>query len=107
MKERILDSLKELAGTPEERNTSTQNQLLPLLIAETRLTEEEIQRKAGEALRLILHVYSDLLSIGTIDSFSHRIIRDLRTMIFGLPRDFKCWRSTDDEIIDHRCGSPD
>jgi ATP-dependent exoDNAse (exonuclease V) beta subunit len=86
MKDRVLGSLKELAGKPEERSTSTNNNLLPALISETKLTEEEIQRKAGEALRLILHDYSDF-TIGTIDSFSHRIIRTF-AHDFGLPVNF-------------------
>ncbi|TRZ74790.1 MAG: DNA helicase UvrD, partial [Bacteroidetes bacterium] len=86
MKERVLGSLKELAGKPEERSTSTNNNLLTALIGETKLTEEEIQMKAGEALRLILHDYSDF-TIGTIDSFSHRIIRTF-AHDFGLPVNF-------------------
>lgn len=86
MKERVLGSLKELAGKPEERSTSTNNNLLTALVGETKLTEEEIQRKAGEALRLILHDYSDF-TIGTIDSFSHRIIRTF-AHDFGLPVNF-------------------
>jgi ATP-dependent exoDNAse (exonuclease V) beta subunit len=86
MKERILGSLKELSGKPEERNNSTIKDLLNPLITDTKLTEEEIQRKAGEALRLILHDYSDF-SIGTIDSFSHRIIRTF-AHDFGLPVNF-------------------
>ena len=86
MKERVLGSLKELAGAPEERSPSTTYHLLPALIGETKLTEGEIQRKAGEALRLILHDYSDF-TIGTIDSFSHRIIRTF-AHDFGLPVNF-------------------
>lgn len=86
MKERVLGSLKELAGKPDERSDSTIKNLLPALIRETELTEAEIQRKAGEALRLILHDYSDF-TIGTIDSFSHRIIRTF-AHDFGLPVNF-------------------
>ena len=86
MKERVLGSLKELAGKPEERSDSTSKNLLPALICETKLTEQEIQRKAGEAIRLILHDYSDF-TIGTIDSFSHRIIRTF-AHDFGLPVNF-------------------
>jgi ATP-dependent exoDNAse (exonuclease V) beta subunit len=86
MKDRVLNSLKELAGPPEERSNSIGNQLLPALIAATRLSEEMIHDKAGEALRLILHNYSDF-NIGTIDSFSHRIIRTF-AHDFGLPVNF-------------------
>jgi ATP-dependent exoDNAse (exonuclease V) beta subunit len=86
MKERVLGSLKELAGLPESRSTSVSNNLLKALCNETELTEQEIQQKAGEALRLILHDYSDF-SVGTIDSFSHRIIRTF-AHDFGLPVNF-------------------
>lgn len=86
MKERVLGSLKDLAGKPEERSASIRNNLLPVLISETGLSESEIQRKAGEALRLILHGYSDF-TIGTIDSFSHKIIRTF-AHDFGLPVNF-------------------
>lgn len=86
MKDRVLNSLKELAGPPEERSNSTRNQLLPALVDATGLSEEEIHNKAGESLRLILHNYSDF-NIGTIDSFSHRIIRTF-AHDFGLPVNF-------------------
>lgn len=86
MKERVLSALKELASPPENRTDSTAKNLLPSLIRETKLTEKEIQQKAAEALRLILHDYSDF-SIGTIDSFSHRIIRTF-AHDFGLPVNF-------------------
>ncbi len=86
MKDRVLDGLKELAGAREKRSSSTTNNLLPALIRETELTEEEIQRNAGEALKLILHDYSDF-NISTIDSFSHRIIRTF-AHDFGLPVNF-------------------
>ena len=86
MKERVLGSLKELADPPEERSTSTSSDLLPALLRETNLTEQEIQRKAGEAIRLILHDYSDF-TIGTIDSFAHHIIRTF-AHDFGLPVNF-------------------
>jgi len=86
MKERVLRSLKELADSPENRSASTRKDLLPPLMDSTKLTEDEIQRKAGEALRLILHDYSDF-AIGTIDSFSHRIIRTF-AHDFGLPVNF-------------------
>jgi ATP-dependent exoDNAse (exonuclease V) beta subunit len=85
MKDRVLGSLKELAGKPEERSESTSNTLLPVLMRETGLTDQEIQSKAGEALRLILHGYSDF-TIGTIDSFFHKIIRTF-AHDFGLARE--------------------
>ena len=86
MKDRVLDGLRQLAGGADERSKSVKDNLLPALVKETNLTEEEIQRNAGEALTLILHDYSDF-NISTIDSFSHRIIRTF-AHDFGLPVNF-------------------
>jgi ATP-dependent exoDNAse (exonuclease V) beta subunit len=86
MKDRVLDSLRELACEVNEMTSSINDNLLPALIKETELTEEEIQRNSEKALRLILHDYSDF-NIGTIDSFSHRIIRTF-AHDFGLPVNF-------------------
>lgn len=86
MKDRVLSSLKELSELTDGTNSATSRNLLPVLITETKLSEDEISRKAGEALKLILHNYSDF-SIGTIDSFSHRIIRTF-AHDFGLPVNF-------------------
>jgi len=86
MKDRVLESLRELAGLVQSRSSTIRDHLLPVLINETNLTEAEIKIKAGEALSLILHDYSDF-SIGTIDSFSHRIIRAF-AHDFGLPVNF-------------------
>jgi ATP-dependent exoDNAse (exonuclease V) beta subunit len=86
MKERVLDSLRELAKPSETRNSAVTHYLLPSIVRETKLTEQEIGLRAGESLRLILHDYSDF-AIGTIDSFSHRIIRTF-AHDFGLPVNF-------------------
>ncbi|MCX6243725.1 MAG: UvrD-helicase domain-containing protein [Bacteroidetes bacterium] len=87
MKERVLDALRELSKPSVTRQTShVTRDLLPALVSETKLPEEEIAIKAGESLRLILHDYSDF-AIGTIDSFSHRIIRTF-AHDFGLPVNF-------------------
>ena len=83
MKHRVLHSLEELSDP-----------LIPFskplhiaILSETGLGEAEIRSNAAEALKKILHHYSDF-AIGTIDSFSHRIIRAF-AHDFGLPVNFE------------------
>lgn len=67
MKERLMDTLKELsAGQGGVMNN--------LLLDETGLSAEELKHRANRLLSAILHNYADF-SISTIDKFSHRIIR--------------------------------
>ncbi|MCX6286337.1 MAG: UvrD-helicase domain-containing protein [Bacteroidetes bacterium] len=95
MKHRVLSCLEELSG-PLAGKGKTTRPLLPSLIAETGLGETEISVRAAEVLKKILHNYSDF-SIGTIDSFSHRIIRAF-AHDFGLPVNFKVELDADELI---------
>ena len=81
MKQRVLSSLKQLVVLKknyELRITNyelnKQNTLLSDLSKSLDLKEEEICKRADTVLTSILHNYSDF-SIGTIDSFVHRIIK--------------------------------
>jgi ATP-dependent exoDNAse (exonuclease V) beta subunit len=94
MKERVLFNLKELAKPSVNRDPKVSRNLLPLLIAETGLTEIGIIAQSAEALKLILHNYSDF-AIGTIDSFSHRVIRTF-AHDFGLPVNFNVELDSDE-----------
>lgn len=67
MKERIIKALKEIS-------TGNNNLLSGLLTAELGISAEDLRSRAEIVLTDILHNYSDF-SIGTIDSFTHRIIR--------------------------------
>jgi len=95
MKHRVLACLEELSCELAGKGKTTRT-LLPKLAEETGLSEKEIGIKAGEALKKILHHYSDF-SIGTIDSFSHRIIRAF-AHDFGLPVNFKVELDADELI---------
>ncbi len=86
MKQRVMNALRDLSRSSEIIPGGASRQMQRSLIEETGLGEEEISRRAGEALSLILHHYSEF-SIGTIDSFSHRIIRAF-AHDFGLPVSF-------------------
>jgi len=86
MKERVLQSLRLLSQLPDAPDKMITQHMLPRLVSETGLSETEISDRASQALKLILHNYSDF-AIGTIDSFSHRIIRSF-AHDFGLPVQF-------------------
>lgn len=68
MKNRVIDALDQIANKEE----------LPfvgqLLCDETGISKEELKKRAGFLLSHILHHYSDF-SIGTIDSFTHKIVK--------------------------------
>ena len=68
MKERILSSLKSIA----EQGCS--DGMGEMLQKELEIDESELKRRCGLVKRAILHNYSDL-SVCTIDSFMHRIVR--------------------------------
>jgi ATP-dependent helicase/nuclease subunit A len=86
MKERVLHALRELSLAGSSTDKKITGTLLHQLTDETGLTETEIAGRAARVLRLILHNYSDF-TIGTIDSFSHRVIRSF-AHDFGLPVQF-------------------
>ena len=86
MKERVLKALTSLAKVDQSADPSARGTLLPLLLQETGMTAHEIARNASLSLEMILHNYADF-SIGTIDSFSHKLIRTF-AHDFGLPVNF-------------------
>ncbi|NQV03101.1 MAG: UvrD-helicase domain-containing protein, partial [Bacteroidia bacterium] len=86
MKERVMKALSDLSQSSEVKPEGSSRQIQLSLLEETGMGEEELSRQAGEALSIILHHYSEF-SIGTIDSFSHRIIRAF-AHDFGLPVSF-------------------
>lgn len=74
MKERIINELRFIASYPFDESSKSYKSLLPMLLQETKLDEKELHNRGAKALSLILHNYSDF-AIGTIDSFTHRILR--------------------------------
>ncbi len=67
MKSRIIKALKEISS-------GTNSMLTDLVSVELAVPSAELKTRAEIVLTDILHNYSDF-SIGTIDSFTHRIIR--------------------------------
>jgi ATP-dependent exoDNAse (exonuclease V) beta subunit len=82
MKERIISTLQRIA-----RSDESVNGLILELAVETKLPEAIIVDKAEKILRNVLHNYSDV-SVSTIDSFVHRIIRAF-TYDLHLPMSFE------------------
>lgn len=84
MKDRILDHLRKLAaepGSPEHDAT-----LFAGYMQFCSLGKEQLARRSAQVLRTILHNYSEL-SVSTIDSFLHLIIRNFARDL-RLPMDF-------------------
>lgn len=74
MKERVISYLAKLSESPADKESKAIKYLLPELISETKLSEQEIAIRSKQVLDTILHNYSDF-AIGTIDSFVHRVIK--------------------------------
>ena len=86
MKWRIIKALKEIS--------LESNEMLSSLIAkELTISKEELKSRAEIVLTDILHNYSDF-SIGTIDSFTHRIIRTF-ALDLKLPINFQIETDSD------------
>lgn len=68
MKSRVIQALHQIAYQAELSHTGV------ILCEELKLSQEELKRRSQIVLSDILHHYSDF-SIGTIDSFTHKIIK--------------------------------
>ncbi len=73
MKERVIHVLHDIASAngPEKETNRT---LLQTISVEINVPELKLKLRAAKTLSAILHQYSDF-SIGTIDSFMHRVVR--------------------------------
>ncbi len=83
MKDRVIRALKELSAPNKEEPSP----LAKILIAELNLDPFKLASRAENLLRAILHNYSDF-AIGTIDAFTHRIVRSFAYDL-GLPVNFE------------------
>jgi len=72
MKSRVVEALSALSS--DEPLTGSIVFLQQDLIKELGLDAAQLKEKAGKVLRIILHNYADF-AIGTIDKFTHRIVR--------------------------------
>lgn len=83
MKDRVIKALKELAAV----DTTQVSNLATILIAELGLDRATLAIRSERLLRAILHQYGDF-AIGTIDAFTHRIVRNFAYDL-GLPINFE------------------
>lgn len=74
MKERILDYLVMLSDPTANKDSKPVTVLMPVFSERLNLDEKTLAARAAKVLELILHNYGEF-SIGTIDSFIHRIVR--------------------------------
>lgn len=79
MKERVISKLEQLSDGKDKL-------LVADLAGETGVSETKIAEKAGATLQNILHNYSEL-SVSTIDSFTHRVVRSFAYDLY-LPMNF-------------------
>jgi ATP-dependent exoDNAse (exonuclease V) beta subunit len=86
MKWRIIKALKEISS-------GSNAMISQLIAAELIISESELKKRAEIVLTDILHNYSDF-SIGTIDSFTHRIIRTF-ALDLKLPINFQIETDSD------------
>jgi len=87
MKQRVLHSLGQIARPGAVAGGSSGVPIRNLLMEEMNWSEAQIAERAAAVFRGILHNYSDF-SIGTIDAFSHRVIRAF-AHDFGIPVSFR------------------
>lgn len=92
MKDRVIRALKELSA-PAAGELSP---LAKILTLELGLDAAKLAIRAENLLRAILHNYSDF-AIGTIDSFTHRIVRSFAYDL-GLPVNFEV-ETEKDELL--------
>jgi len=74
MRDRIVSYLKDISDPATHSESVAVKQMLPELEARTGIKSEKLVENADQVLKSILHNYQDF-SVGTIDSFIHRIIR--------------------------------
>lgn len=85
MKDRIISSLKSFSNPKIAEQTNLE--MRALIVSETGLTIHELTVRAQAVFENILHNYSQF-SIGTIDKFTHRIIRTFAQDL-DLPQNFE------------------
>ena len=85
MKERIIKTLK--AFSDPSGAAQTEQNMMAILVAETDLDLKELGLRAQLVFEAMLHNYSQL-SVGTIDKFTHRVIRTFAQDI-DLPSNFE------------------
>ena len=93
MKQRVIETLKELSVTSKEPSPSLKG-----LLNSLKLDRNTLSKRSTILLSLILHNY-DEFAISTIDSFIHNIVRTFATDV-DLPQNFDVVIDNDEIIPD-------
>ncbi len=95
MTDRILETLEEMGGlvTPMKKRSVD---VLADLVLELGVPEEIIKERSRATLKKIVHNYRDF-SVGTIDSFVHRVIRSFAQEM-GLTQQFEVELNTENVL---------
>lgn len=93
MKDRILQSLKEIADVENFNESSKSWDMLQLIVKETGLSKETIQERAGTIFKNIILEYSDF-AVKTIDSFVNQLVNAF-TEELELPFNYEIVLDTD------------
>ena len=107
MKDRVLSFLERInKNSPED---STAAMLIESIVQNIKIKEEEVVKRCGIALELIMENFSQL-SISTIDSFSHRVVRSFAKELnlhydFDVSLDYKSWLELAIDRLFDRFGS--
>jgi ATP-dependent exoDNAse (exonuclease V) beta subunit len=92
MTDRILETLEEMSGLKNPIQSRTQF-LMELLEQDLEIDSHQLKKRARKTLKKIVHNYRDF-SVGTIDSFVHRVIRSFATEM-GLNQQFEVELNTE------------
>ena len=107
MKDRVLSFLDQIS------NQKTESKSIESLVIDIsnnlKISREEVRSRSGIALELIMENFSQL-SISTIDSFSHRVVRSFTKELnlhydFDVSLDYKSWIELANDRLFDRFGS--
>ncbi len=107
MKDRVLSFLDQISNNkPESKSIES---LLKDISNNLKISPEEVRDRCGIALELIMENFSQL-SISTIDSFSHRVVRSFTKELnlhydFDVSLDYKSWIELANDRLFDRFGS--
>lgn len=92
MKSRVIEALQMISEGPKAKRYDSG--LVEQLCSANELSKAELQLRATNTLKNLMHNYSDL-SISTIDKFTHKVIRTFARDLH-LTSDFEIHMNTDD-----------
>ncbi|PLK45634.1 exodeoxyribonuclease V subunit beta [Emticicia sp. TH156] len=93
MKDRILDALKEIGNEERLAEGARYWPMFRMIVEETGLPEDVIQKRANTVFRNIIQEYSDF-AVKTIDSFVNQLVNAF-TEELGLPYNYEIVLDTD------------